>query len=254
MRRLIAILLVFGGTIVFEVSAQETATAKQSEQSNAATVNESKPDKSSDAPVAKSEQDEKGKKVEWRGLFNGKDLTNWKSTNFGGEGEVVVKDKAIVLPMGSSLTGVTWKPGKKEKPLPKINYEIELEARRVEGGDFFCGLTFPYKDTHASLVLGGWGGGVIGISCIDHYDASENDTTSYHAFKQKQWYKVRLRVTEGRFQAWIDDKSFVDSEFGSSEIGVRIEVELSRPLGIASFSTTSELRNIRIRPVKKPAE
>lgn len=187
----------------------------------------------------------------WRSLFNGKDLTNWKSTNFGGEGEVKInaKEKALVLSMGSSLTGVTWDPGEDVAPLPKNNYEIELQARRTVGNDFFCGLTFPYKDSHATLVLGGWGGGVVGISCIDHYDASENDTTNYFNFKQNQWYKVRMRVTEGKFNAWIDDKSFVDVDLGDSKVGVRVEVELSRPLGIASFTTTSEIRNVRIRPV-----
>ena len=58
-----------------------------------------------------------------------------------------------------------------------------------------------------------------------------------------------MRVTEGKFEAWIDDKSFVDLELGDSDVDVRVEVELSRPLGIASFSTTSEIRNVRIRPI-----
>jgi len=129
--------------------------------------------------------------------------------------------------MGSSLTGVTWTPAKGTAAIPTNNYEIELEARRVEGGDFFCGLTFPYKDSHASLILGGWGGGVVGISCIDYDDASENETTTYHAFKQDQWYKVRLKITENHVEAWINDKSFVDVDITGSKLGVRGEVRNS---------------------------
>ena len=48
------------------------------------------------------------------------------------------------------MTGVTW-----TRDFPKSNYEIRLEAMRVEGSDFFCGLTFPYQKAHATLVLGG---------------------------------------------------------------------------------------------------
>ena len=149
--------------------------------------------------------------------------------------------------MGQSLTGVTWSPATGSAPLPKVNYEIQLEARRTVGNDFFCGLTFPYKDTHASLVLGGWGGGVIGISCIDHYDASENDTTTYQKFELNRWYKIRLVVKDGSFKAWIDDEEAIDVDVSNCDIDVRAEVELCKPLGLASFSTTAENRNIRIR-------
>ena len=45
------------------------------------------------------------------------------------------------------------------------------------------------------ILLGGWGGGVVGISSIDTMDASENETTKYRQFVTDRWYKVRLRVT-----------------------------------------------------------
>ena len=38
-------------------------------------------------------------------------------------------------------------------PLPKVDYEIELDAMKVNGSDFFVGLTFPYKESHASIIL-----------------------------------------------------------------------------------------------------
>src|SRR5690606_19687811 len=121
--------------------------------------------------------------------------TGWTKTMFGGEAEVEVVDGNLQIGMGSPLTGVTI-TSEAFKPLPKINYEISLEARRVLGGDFFVGLTIPVKESYCSLIMGGWGGGVIGISSLDGYDASENETTTYHAFKNDQWYKVRLQVTD----------------------------------------------------------
>lgn len=47
--------------------------------------------------------DPKGDKKDdtpWQPLFNGKDLEGWKKTNFGGEGEVTVEDKCLVIDMG----------------------------------------------------------------------------------------------------------------------------------------------------------
>ena len=64
----------------------------------------------------------------WVDLFDGKTLKGWKSTEFGGEGEVRVKDGVLYLEVGSDLTGITWQDPKK---LPKTNYEITLEAMRV---------------------------------------------------------------------------------------------------------------------------
>ena len=94
-------------------------------------------------------------------LFNGKNLDGWKNSMFGGDGEIAVEDGNLILDFGNDITGVTWKD---EKSLPKVNYEISLEAQRVDGSDFFCGLTFPIKDDPCSLILGGWGGTVCGSS------------------------------------------------------------------------------------------
>src|SRR5690349_10264964 len=38
-------------------------------------------------------------------IFNGKDLSGWKKTEFGGEGEVEVKDGKIITKMGAALSG-----------------------------------------------------------------------------------------------------------------------------------------------------
>lgn len=185
--------------------------------------------------------------AQWKPLFDGKSLKGWKSTQFGGEGEVHVEDGNLVLEMGVDLTGVTWQD---EKAIPQMNYEIQLEAKRVTGSDFFCGLTFPVGKDPCSLIIGGWGGGVCGLSSIDGMDASENETTTYRGFEKDKWYRIRLRVTQDLIEAWIDDKLIVEQETDDRKINIRGEVDLSRPLGIASWQTKAALRNIRVREVK----
>lgn len=181
---------------------------------------------------------------EWTSLFDGKSLDGWKLTDFGGQGNVQVENGTIVLDLGNDMTGIHRDAG-----VPKVNYEVELEAMRVDGSDFFCGLTFPVKEEACSLILGGWGGGLCGLSSLDGFDASENETSNYREFKNGQWYKVRLKVTEAKIEAWLDDEQIVDVEILNRKISVRIEVELSRPFGIATWRTKGAVRNIRIRPL-----
>lgn len=182
----------------------------------------------------------------WRDLFDGKTLANWMSTRFGGEGDVDVEEGVIRLNFGQPLTGITYQGN----DLPKNNYEIRLEAKRVDGLDFFCALTFPVDDSHCSFVVGGWGGSVVGISSIDEMDASENETTDYMTFTNDQWYDIRVRVTPGLLEAWIDDKRVVNADVAGRRLSTRIEVDLSQPLGICCFDTQTALRNIRIREIK----
>jgi hypothetical protein len=179
---------------------------------------------------------------EWKPLFDGKSLDGWTSTKFGGESSVEVEDGQIVLGMGSSLTGVTF-----TGEAPRTNYEISLQAKKVEGIDFFCGLTFPVDDSHCSLIVGGWAGAVVGLSSIDGRDASENETTRYMTFKRGQWYRVRVRVTPAKIEAWIDEQQVVDQKLEGHQISTRNEVVLSKPLGIAAYETKAALRDIKIR-------
>jgi hypothetical protein len=181
---------------------------------------------------------------DWKPLFDGKTLGNWKKTNYGGEGAVTVKDGALVLEMGNDITGVHWAD---DKPYHKMNYEIELEAQRADGDDFFCGLTFPVAKSYASLICGGWGGTVVGISSLDGFDASENESALYVDFKKKQWYHIRLRVTENKLEVWINKKLEIEVDTTGRKVSVRPEVELSRPLGFCTWRTTGVLRNIRVR-------
>ena len=188
------------------------------------------------------------KAAKWKMLFDGARLGQWKSTNFGGEGEVEIIEKALVLNAGDPLTGVTWQD---EKSIPKSNYEIELQAQRTQGIDFFCGLTFPVKKDHCTFVVAGWAGAIVGLSNIDGFDASENATTQYMSFKDNTWYTIRVRVTDDDIQCWIDDKRVVNQYLEEKKISTRPEVLASRPLGISCYQSTAHLRKIRIRELNK---
>ena len=187
----------------------------------------------------------------WENLFDGKTLTGWAQSDFEGEsGARVVnpfKDGrgAIVIDQGTTLSGITSTLGSK---LPRVNYELTLEAMKLAGSDFFCGLTFPVGKSACSFIVGGWGGMVVGISSIDHADASENDTTQGMEFEMNRWYRIRVRVTDEKIEAWIDDDQKVDVETKGRVIGIRPgDIQKSLPLGIATYMTRAAVRDIRLR-------
>ena len=187
--------------------------------------------------------------ADWQPLFNGADLGQWKPTPFGGEGDVTVAEGRLRIAMGADLSGVTW-----QGEFPRQDFEIALEARRVDGSDFFCGLTFPVgKDDHCSLILGGWGGSVVGLSCIDGDDAANNATMRIISFEDRRWYAVRVLVTSDRIACFLDDEQIVDQPLAGRRISVRDEVIPSEPLGIATYATTAEFRKIRWRPLPPKA-
>ncbi len=180
----------------------------------------------------------------WKSLIHAKGLDGWEITDFGGKGEVTRDGDMLVFDKGDPLCGIN----SKQKDFPKENYEIELEAQRIEGNDFLCGLTFPVADEFCSLIGGGWGGGLVGLSSIDGYDASENSTSLFYEFKNGEWYKFRLRVDDKFVTAWINDKEIIKQERDGHEFSTRIEVYVSRPLGYCVFQSKVALRNFRWRP------
>ena len=184
----------------------------------------------------------------WQHMFDGQTLSGWKESEFTGHPEVRVENSQIILPVGNDMTGITW-----TGDLPRIDYEISLEAMRVDGNDFFCGLTFPVENSPLSLIVGGWGGTVVGLSSIDGRDASENESTKVMTFETERWYRIRLLVTRPKIETWIEQEKIIDLERAEQEFSIRIEVEESKPLGIATWRTTGAVRDIRIRRLDKPS-
>jgi hypothetical protein len=179
-------------------------------------------------------------------LFDGKTLDGWEITNFGPQGPVYVSGGEIILGMGDGCTGITWK-----RAFPRADYEVSLDAKRVAGNDFFCGLTFPVGKDPCTLIVGGWGGATVGLSSINGKDAAENETTTIRNFDKERWYHIRLVVTMEYIKSWIDSVKVVDFKIGGKKLSVRPEVELSRPFGITSWNTTAAIRNIHLERIKK---
>ena len=186
-----------------------------------------------------------------RPLFDGVSLAGWRPSAFDSQAAVKIEPAfrgdrpAIILEKSDHLSGISRTDGEN---LPKTNYELSLEAMRLAGGDFFCGLTFPVGDSACTLVVGGWGGMVVGISCIDNADASENETTTSRDFRSDRWYKIRLRVTPKKLEAWIDEEKAFDFETEGRRLDLRFgEIKHSLPLGFSAYETRAALRDIKLR-------
>ncbi|HPY30792.1 MAG TPA: DUF1080 domain-containing protein [Verrucomicrobiota bacterium] len=209
-----------------------------------------------DAPPALSEQVAQALAVPpapfvgegWQSLFDGQHLGNWREINYAGRGEVRVESGCLLLDMGSPFTGVRW-----TNSFPTDGYEIAFDAMRTLGSDFFCGLTVPVGNSHCTFIVGGWGGGLVGLSNLDGYDASENETTRFMNFDTGRWYRIRLRVTAERLEAWIDQDKLVSVARADRDFSLRPgDIELSAPLGISAWQTGAALREIRWRKVTAP--
>ncbi len=180
-------------------------------------------------------------------LFDGDTPGHWQSIEFGGEGEVHVSfEGALTLENGNPMTGVVWTGD----ALPKSNYEISLEAKKHYGDDFFCGLTFPVGDSHATFVCGGWGGAIVGLSSINGDDASLNETRKLTSFENERWYSLRLRVTDTEISGWIDNELVFEVQREGKEFDLRPgPIEACVPLGIANYRTRSAFRKIELKPL-----
>jgi len=185
---------------------------------------------------------------QWLSLFDGKSLKGWnvtKKDDFSLAGKVEVKDGAILLGEGVPFTGITC-----QGEFPKENFEVAWSARRVGGIDIFGGLTVPVGDSHVTMVMGGWGDSVVGLSSINDMNASDNETCKIMSFKNDQWYKFRLRVTKAKIEAWVDDKQVIDIEREGRKFTIYPELQPNRPVGFFSWSSTGALRDIDMRRVR----
>ncbi len=93
------------------------------------------------------------------------------------------------------------------------------------------------------------------MSNLDGGDASENETTQYISFENGRWFRIRLRVTEHKIEAWIEQKKVVNLISTGRKLEVRFgEIMMSRPFGLAAWESSAAFRAIKIRAVSGPAE
>ena len=187
----------------------------------------------------------------WTALFDGNDLAGMVPVRFGGDGDVHIDDGRLLLEQGSPLTGVTF-----TATLPESGYELEVVGSRLMGNDFFCALTFPVPGGCLSLVLGGWGGAVCGLSCLDGEDAAHNGTRRLRHFTAGRDYRVAVRVTADAVRASIDGEELLAADPRAHRCTVRAEVELCQPLGLCSYATRASFASVRWRrlPASPPRQ
>jgi hypothetical protein len=184
-------------------------------------------------------------KAGWKNLFDARSLDGWKAADYTDGGKVHVKDGAAVMEKGSRMTGLAYA----RADFPKVDYEVAFEGKKLDGDDFFCTTTFPVGNSFCSLVVGGWGGSIVGLSSLNSSDASENETSTRRDFARDRWYPVRIRVTGDRIVAWIDDDKVVDVGTEGKKVGIRVECAACKPFGFCTYNTAGAVRNIRIRPL-----
>ena len=188
----------------------------------------------------------KKEESKWKPLFEKDSLKGWEITNFGGEGTVEINEGVMRLDRGEPMTGVTTI----RKDFPKENFEMRWKASRVDGSDFFAGVTFPVGDEFCSLICGGWGGGLVGLSSINGNDASENETTGFRQFKNKQWYAFRVRVDKKHITVWIDDEEVIKTEREGKKFSLRGEVFKSKPVGYCVFQSIVDVKEWEYQTVE----
>ncbi|MDD3545723.1 MAG: DUF1080 domain-containing protein [Kiritimatiellae bacterium] len=182
-------------------------------------------------------------------LFNGKDLTGWKLADMYGCGTVtVLADGSVECGHGNPMTGIAYT----NEP-PRMNYELSLQAVRVKGSDFFAALTIPVEKHHCTVIIGGWGGGLCGISSVDYMDAAENQWSEGLNLENGRWYNLRVRVTPGVLQVFLDENLYTARiEFeDSSRFSLRpgSDIDKTKPLGLATYRTLARWRNFTLTPI-----
>lgn len=179
---------------------------------------------------------------------------HWQPAGIPAEGRVEITQDRLSLHPGQPMTGARFACDWEELGLPWVGYALTYEARRVEGGDFFATCTFPVgaAGRFLSLVVGGWGGGLVGISSIDYLDASQNSTRGELSFDNGRWYQIRLEVREHDLQAWIDGRPVVNTSLKGRHLSLRAgDIDRCTPLGFATWFTHGEIRRIEIERLKR---
>jgi hypothetical protein len=184
-------------------------------------------------------------------LFNGKDLSGWKAADIWGNGKVEALSNGVVsCGLGKPLTGLAY-----TNSFPTMSYEVKMEALRKEGSDFFVAMTIPVESNACTVVIGGWGGGLCGISSINFMDASENQYSEGVMFKNDVWYTLRVRVTPGLLEVFLNDTLYTAKvPFESSSaftLRAGSDIDKTKPFGLATYETKALWRNLTVTNLEK---
>ncbi len=179
-------------------------------------------------------------------LFDGRTLDGWKPVAGRRSGPVAVAvavaDGVLTLTAGEPMTGVT----STRADLPKTNYALSFEAKRTDGNDFFAAATFPVGSSFVTLVNGGWGGSVTGLSLINGASAAENATNHFVKYQNDVWYRFTIQVTDRVVRCLVDDREVFALDHADTQLKTRIENRANEPLGFASYRSSGAIRRVEV--------
>ena len=178
-------------------------------------------------------------------LFDGRTLAGWKSIPGSMVGTVAINDGSLILGTGRPMTGVTTT----RTDLPTANYQLSFEAKRTEGNDFFAAATFPVGPSFVTLVNGGWGGSVTGLSLINGESAAENQTNRFVQYRNDVWYRFEVQVTAEIIRCRVDGSEVVLFAHEGAQLKTRLETRVNEPLGFSCYRSSGAIRQVEIRPL-----
>jgi hypothetical protein len=167
-----------------------------------------------------------------------------EESSFAQHGAVRADDGWLVLEAGRNRTGVACL-----KEVPTTNYEIALEAMRETGAADFCNLVFPVGSSHCALTLDGYGN-MAGLDQVDGQPFNENEATKRLAYQQGQWYRVLVRVTAARVEAWVGGEKVIDLPRDGHRYALREDYQPLTLVGISTCDTAGVIRSIQFRRLK----
>lgn len=194
-------------------------------------------------PLAAEPRGEAPKADEWQSLFDGKSLGAWEPVERFSS-KATVANGAIVLDTLPEWNAVHWRVD-----VPREDYELAYEAMRVKGTRDFGTLAFAIGGaTHCMLHIGTGEGDTVGLSNFDGRDYRSNGTARTFAFRNGTWYRVLLRVTADRVEAWVDGRKMVDvARAGHAFAPASARLRSIKAFGLCSYASGGAVRNIRLR-------
>ena len=171
-----------------------------------------------------------GASAEWTVLFNGNDLTGWRSYGAESPGSNwVVEDGALFLDVDNSTTEMTGGDLITERQFE--NFELELEWKISEGGN--SGIFFGVQEIAGQAVAYETGIEMQILDDDNHMDgkAAETSAGSCYALYPPtddvvrpvgEYNEVRLIVRDANVEHWLNGQKIVEYAIGSDDWSSRV--------------------------------
>ncbi len=187
---------------------------------------------------------------QWQDLFDGKTLDGWQAAgDEATRGEVRLESGQIILNPGSPKTTVAW-----TSEFPARDYEVEVEAMRVEGRDAFCTIGLPLGEEQAQVAVG-WGpigrdSFMISVNAKDGSASADAVTEKRMQLKSGQWYRINVKVDDERVVVLVDGEPVLDVPRSDDTFPKRQD---GNRFNITSYDTKAAIRKVRLRSLKPEA-